>query len=638
MQEYAAGKTASKKAVPVLVLSVPWRWWCEEKKARRSRRLLWMLSFPIISLTKAGRISHIMDRTNVASHPTNDGTCAGLEAQLATMDVQIAALQAQRAILEQALNEQRSCNSRLSIIPTEVLQSIFLETLPRNRLPNLVPSQPPVLLTHVCRRWRQVAVSFPELWSKMHIPLMSQAALDNPSIVLALEKRAVFQVFCASLNKIMGSRKTSVQTFLDRAGNAPLDISLTWTFPQLPCQPPPLNNTEDRMTISPHNQHAFDILRLLAARKSQWRSIWIEAHAPNNQFLGYLPPGDFPTLTRLSIIDAGYIPEHTLTRLLGEIVVAAPRLLHLDLPDLRRIEDLQAIDMSRLTTLRIQTLLQTHEIMNLIGRCQALRTFSFARRFPAPSDAATTPSHQQIVFPFLEQLAWRDECLPHVAEIAPNIDMPSLTALSILMSAKPVLAFLAQHGQKLRQLSLNCRFLKEADVLKALELVPNAEGIRLRDSGSQYQGSTLEAVLTFLTLSSRPSRPICPRLRRLSIHCTNPPFSQGQLLDFIISRSVQQPGILHTRLKYFELCTLASFPFSMDSEDDERPQRIHLKVLESLHSRWRSNDSGYGEQGNTLNLDGLVTKLPFWPLSPQLGAGAWISRTAMGTVEEIFDF
>ncbi|KAG2119332.1 hypothetical protein DEU56DRAFT_689297, partial [Suillus clintonianus] len=49
-------------------------------------------------------------------------------------------------------------------LPTEVLCYIFIHCLPQigHMLPN--SNSPPMLLTSICRRWREVSADMPSLW------------------------------------------------------------------------------------------------------------------------------------------------------------------------------------------------------------------------------------------------------------------------------------------------------------------------------------------------------------------------------------------------------------------------------------------------------------------------------------------
>ncbi|TEB17258.1 hypothetical protein FA13DRAFT_1822518 [Coprinellus micaceus] len=58
--------------------------------------------------------------------------------------------------------------SPIQHLPNDVLQEIFLWCLPvPTWKTTLIPSEAPVLLTHVCQRWRQVSWDFPVLWATL---------------------------------------------------------------------------------------------------------------------------------------------------------------------------------------------------------------------------------------------------------------------------------------------------------------------------------------------------------------------------------------------------------------------------------------------------------------------------------------
>ncbi|KAG1878285.1 hypothetical protein F4604DRAFT_603118, partial [Suillus subluteus] len=62
----------------------------------------------------------------------------------------------------------------VSCLPAELLHEIFMHTLPP--FDELLPpskSRPPMLLTRICRRWREVAVNSPSLWCRLFSGFMS---------------------------------------------------------------------------------------------------------------------------------------------------------------------------------------------------------------------------------------------------------------------------------------------------------------------------------------------------------------------------------------------------------------------------------------------------------------------------------
>ncbi|KAG1860423.1 hypothetical protein C8R48DRAFT_245273 [Suillus tomentosus] len=55
-------------------------------------------------------------------------------------------------------------------LPTEVLSHIFVHCLPEDKYLSPASKLAPVLLTRICRRWREVAVGTPSLWDRLDVP------------------------------------------------------------------------------------------------------------------------------------------------------------------------------------------------------------------------------------------------------------------------------------------------------------------------------------------------------------------------------------------------------------------------------------------------------------------------------------
>ncbi|KAF7314718.1 F-box domain-containing protein [Mycena kentingensis (nom. inval.)] len=64
-------------------------------------------------------------------------------------------------------------------MPDDVLRAVFLHTLPKTRNVVLGPKEGPLLLSLVCRRWRDVALSTPRLWASLHIVIPTTSATAN---------------------------------------------------------------------------------------------------------------------------------------------------------------------------------------------------------------------------------------------------------------------------------------------------------------------------------------------------------------------------------------------------------------------------------------------------------------------------
>ena len=103
---------------------------------------------------------------------------SSLVSQIASVDSAIQKFTAIRARLEEnsaqvrkSLLAHQSLISFARRIPPEVLGEIFYHCLPKT--PYIIPkgNESPMVLTRVCRRWRNVAISTPHLWSSLSIHL-----------------------------------------------------------------------------------------------------------------------------------------------------------------------------------------------------------------------------------------------------------------------------------------------------------------------------------------------------------------------------------------------------------------------------------------------------------------------------------
>ncbi|KIM35524.1 hypothetical protein M413DRAFT_348408 [Hebeloma cylindrosporum] len=99
-------------------------------------------------------------------------------AKLADLDIEINRIQEvlsnlmeQRQSLSTEIEGYRSLISPARRLPIDILQEIFLHTLPTAHNAVIDPHMCPLLLTRICNGWRTVALSTPQLWSSIHIPI-----------------------------------------------------------------------------------------------------------------------------------------------------------------------------------------------------------------------------------------------------------------------------------------------------------------------------------------------------------------------------------------------------------------------------------------------------------------------------------
>ena len=79
------------------------------------------------------------------------------------------------------------------MIPDKTMEEIFLRCLPteQGRRASLNPEDAPVLLTHVCRRWREIAINQAPLWTLLRIRPSPWFFTQQPSLLLEIASDAL---------------------------------------------------------------------------------------------------------------------------------------------------------------------------------------------------------------------------------------------------------------------------------------------------------------------------------------------------------------------------------------------------------------------------------------------------------------
>ncbi|TEB22305.1 hypothetical protein FA13DRAFT_1798977 [Coprinellus micaceus] len=97
-------------------------------------------------------------------------------------------------------------------LPIDPSQEIFLRCLPDKSYPTLTPREAPLLLTQVSRAWRDLALRTPQLWSSIHVAVLTRWQHTDETVARILK--------C-----------------FECAKSAPMDVSL-WSPPDCVVDPP----------------------------------------------------------------------------------------------------------------------------------------------------------------------------------------------------------------------------------------------------------------------------------------------------------------------------------------------------------------------------------------------------------------
>jgi hypothetical protein len=77
----------------------------------------------------------------------------------------------EKAVIVRSNTSRTRFSSPIWRLPTEILSEIFLYCLPEDEHLMYTSRQAPMLLTRICRRWREIAVGLPMLWCSLQLQM-----------------------------------------------------------------------------------------------------------------------------------------------------------------------------------------------------------------------------------------------------------------------------------------------------------------------------------------------------------------------------------------------------------------------------------------------------------------------------------
>ncbi|ESK95825.1 hypothetical protein Moror_12437 [Moniliophthora roreri MCA 2997] len=202
------------------------------------------------------------------------------EEQVRLLNEKISQLQAQRDKLQSFIDCHRVLLSPARRIPRDIISEVFLHCLPTDSLPVRSIGEAPLLLTTICRSWREIALTTPRLWRAFHFVFpVAGNILDD-------DFRSLFQ-----------ARKQGLQLWLERARSVPLTLSL-----YMQNGPPKPRRVRDEL------QRMYpEFLDIVLQYSSQWKRLHLQGLP-----IEFLPAlrrvvaGDVPLLDSLSLANNAY--------------------------------------------------------------------------------------------------------------------------------------------------------------------------------------------------------------------------------------------------------------------------------------------------------------------------------------------
>jgi hypothetical protein len=146
----------------------------------------------------------------VIAKPLND--ISQLTEKIACLQAIIDDLSRERDELSRFVEDHRALLSGARRLPHELVQEIFMWCLPNDRNPVMSSDEAPILLGRICKLWRQISLSTPQLWSSLHVPT------PECTFLVKHGREKLFQ------------RGAAVKAWLERSGSCLLSLSLTSEF------------------------------------------------------------------------------------------------------------------------------------------------------------------------------------------------------------------------------------------------------------------------------------------------------------------------------------------------------------------------------------------------------------------------
>ncbi|KAF7353819.1 F-box domain-containing protein [Mycena venus] len=396
----------------------------------------------------------------------------------------LASLQMQKARLQWYQECCRSVIAPIRKLPSEILETIFLACA--SPQPNVIP-----VVGQVCRHWRDVAESTPQLWSNISIGrtrfTFSQRYYDLASLFL---KRSTTRPLSISIRNPADTRLVSLLFgHADRWGTLRLSSTDKSTYNSLPLHNRALPMLEKLEIIEP------------TTGPNEGDPVKILHNAPNLKYVVLKNPLDFWDL-----------PWAQLTRLQYDVAATtdAIRILrlcpHLEECALDKLKEAYAADLDGSP---IQPL-----------RMRKLRSLRLAVDTVNP-----THSVELMMKTFFD-----------------NLTTPCLTSLEIIGQWSPTdfMGFLARSACKLTHLTLGPGYMRDDKIIDVLQIVPSLNALVLdADIGTsrQIQNRAITDKLLRRLVFYPDSDCMLPSLTHFSLK-TNLNFEDQALLDVIESRWV----------------------------------------------------------------------------------------------------
>ncbi|KAJ3516484.1 hypothetical protein NLJ89_g1088 [Agrocybe chaxingu] len=388
----------------------------------------------------------------------------------------------------------------------------------------------PILVTHVCQKWRNVAHATPELWSSLHIAL---PRYDRPYAQRPEQKEPHKQAFREAIR----AQAAGVEEWLRRSAPHPLCLSIA-------CGREPKMDEPTALAIV-HSTLRFS---------SRWDSL--DLTLPPLYLARFLASTDVPMLQSIGIkiVDAsGGLSSELWER---SELLKAPKLRKLVAPCLSNSPARLPLNWMQLTalsffSLRLQGVVNLPNILQALEQCTQLSSLSLSfgdRRGYSPDHQTPSTNPVVVSLPYLEKLFIGDGA-HDLTRLFQVLETPLLRKFTYTTTEKAyhappsfeILSSFLSRTPGVRKLAIDPKHLTRDEFVEVLRQCPH---LRFLKTSEHYQcpddckndSKLINGKLLELFAGTHPTEPgICPELEEIEWrYCSG--FSDDEMLKFVVSK------------------------------------------------------------------------------------------------------
>ncbi|RXW17387.1 hypothetical protein EST38_g8467 [Candolleomyces aberdarensis] len=284
-------------------------------------------------------------QTNDAASPSDVAAIQRLLKEalglLPAVEDEFSALAQRRKALQASIHDYETVLAPIRLLSQDILQYIFLLTLPDDRNPGMSSKESPLLVSQVCSTWRQAALTAPCLWSRLHIPIIRRNKamlpygglnLTHLQAITYLQQRqradgeegylkelddhpsnSEYNRHVRKVNSVMSNRRQMVEQWLKRAGMTDLSISIveaTATFSTSQsshtCEFGLCLSLSSKEAAPEWTRHGVDIVKILVKYASRLAVLDLGIPPQRAKPILGLSPAKVPRLRSLRLWHPGY--------------------------------------------------------------------------------------------------------------------------------------------------------------------------------------------------------------------------------------------------------------------------------------------------------------------------------------------